>query len=824
MNRPSTLWQILLPGLHMLFISSQAFGQHGGIRGKVTTGGLAVQFANVVIARQNIGATTNASGQFIIKDIAAGTYELTVSMMGYQTEKMNATVAAGQTLVLNISLKEDLSRLNEIVVTGVLRATAVRRNPIPIATIGKREMNMNVNNNIIDAIIKGIPGVSAVTTGPNISKPFIRGLGYNRVLTLYDGIRQEGQQWGDEHGIEVDQYGIGRAEVVKGPASLTYGSDALAGVINMIPDIPVGEEGKLKGSFLMDYHTNNGMAASSLGLTYRQGDWKYAFRASGKMAHNYRNKVDGLVYGTAFREYNLSAMARVDKSWGYSVWGVTAYDNQQEIPDGSRDSLTRKFTRQVYEAPEDNLKDRPIVPYPLLNAYKINPLHQHIQHYRVYNRSKFGDIYTTIGLQKSIRQEFNHPTLPEQPGLDVVLNTLNYDIRYNFPVWQGIETTIGVNGMYQVNRSKNATDFPIPDYNLFDIGGFFFAKKSFGKMDVSGGLRYDNRYIHWDDFYVGPDAGNGFNRKVTLPDTTGAGLQFPSFTHHYNGVSGSLGVTYNISERLLLKANVARGYRAPNITEIGSNGLDPGAHIVYLGNREFKPEFSLQEDIGFLAYMEDLDISVEMFHNQIENYIYQSLLYDANGHPVVIVPGNATYQYQQSKALLYGGEVSVNLHPRSIKWLSLNSSAAYTEGLNRNDALIKTHGDQARYLPFIPPLHVRSELRAVMNRNYGIFSKIYGRAEVDAYADQSHFYGVDHTETFTQGYTLINLGAGTTLTGREGKTVCELFLQLDNVFNTVYQANMNRLKYFEYYMASPNGRSGIYNMGRNFSVKAIVPF
>lgn len=824
MDRTSTLWRILLPGLFILLISSEVFGQRGTIRGKVTTGGLAVEFANIVIPGQNTGATSNAYGQFIIKDVTAGTYELTISMMGYQTEKVKATVTAGQTLVLNISLKEDLSRLNEIVVTGVSRATAVRRNPIPIATIGKREMNMNVNNNIIDAIIKGIPGVSAVTTGPNISKPFIRGLGYNRVLTLYDGVRQEGQQWGDEHGIEVDQYGIGRAEVVKGPASLTYGSDALAGVINMIPDIPVGEEGKLKGSFLMDYHTNNGMAASSLGLAYRKGDWKYAFRASGKMAHNYRNKVDRLMYGTAFREYNLSAMARVDKSWGYSVWGVTVYDNQQEIPDGSRDSLSRKFTRQIYEAPEDDLRNRPIVPDDLLNSYKINPLHQHIQHYRVYNRSKFGDVYTTIGLQKSIRQEFNHPTLPAQPGLDVVLNTLNYDVRYNFPVWDGIETTVGVNGMYQVNRSKNATDFPIPDYNLFDIGGFFFAKKSFGKLDVSGGLRYDNRYIHWDDFYVGPDAGNGFNRKVTLPDTAGASLQFPSFTHHYSGVSGSLGVTYNISERLLLKANVARGYRAPNITEIGSNGLDPGAHIVYLGNRGFRPEFSLQEDIGFLAYLEDLDIGVEMFHNQIENYIYQSLLYDANGQPVVIVPGNATYQYQQSKAQLYGGEVSVNLHPRSIKWLSLNSSAAYTEGLNKNDALIKTHGDQARYLPFIPPLHVRSELRVVMNRSYGIFSKIYGRAEVDAYADQSHFYGVDHTETFTPGYTLINLGAGTTLTGREGKTVCELFLQLDNAFNTVYQANMNRLKYFEYYTASPNGRSGIYNMGRNFSAKAIVPF
>src|SRR3954466_3308630 len=126
MDKTSTLWRILLPGLCILFISGQVFGQQGIIRGKVTTGGLALEFANIVIARLNTGATTNASGQFIIKDITAGTYELTVSMMGYQTEKVKATVTAGQTLVLNIGLKEDLSKLNEIVVTGVSRATAVR--------------------------------------------------------------------------------------------------------------------------------------------------------------------------------------------------------------------------------------------------------------------------------------------------------------------------------------------------------------------------------------------------------------------------------------------------------------------------------------------------------------------------------------------------------------------------------------------------------------------------------------------------------------------------------------------------------------------------
>ncbi|HVI48904.1 MAG TPA: TonB-dependent receptor [Chitinophaga sp.] len=809
-----------------VILALSARAQQGIIKGKVSASGKPIQFANVAVPALKTGAVADQQGNFVISHVRPGNWEIKVSMVGYQPISLKRTVSAGQTISLDISLEEDLSKLNEVVVTGVSRATAVRKNPIPIAVISKREMNMNVNNNIIDAIVKGIPGVSAVTTGPNISKPFIRGLGYNRVLTLFDGVRQEGQQWGDEHGIEIDQYGIARAEVIKGPASLTYGSDALAGVINMIPDIPELEGGKLKGSFLTDYHSNNGMIGSSLGLAYNRNDWKYVLRGTLKAAHNYRNKVDGYVYGTAYREYNLTALARVDKAWGHSQWGATLYDNTQEIPDGSRDSLTRKFTRQINET--DSIKNRPIVPDNELRTYNINPLHQRIQHYRLYNHTKWllgkGDITTTIGIQRSVRREYNHPEMPAQPGLYVVLNTLNYDVRYNLPTLNGLETTIGVNGMYQNNKSKKATDFPIPDYHLLDIGGFLFAKKSFGKLDISGGIRYDSRHIHWNDFYVGQNKENGFEKKVNLPDTVGARLQFPVFRHNYTGISGSLGFTYNLSERVLVKANIARGYRAPNITEIGSNGLDPGAHIVYLGNRGFKPEFSLQEDIGFLAYLKDLDISVELFNNNIENYIYQARLYDDNGDPVVIVPGNATYRYQQSMARLYGAEVSVNLHPRIVPWLALNNSVAYTEGLNRNNELISKYGKAAKYLPFIPPMHIRSELKATAQRNFGAFSKVYGRLEVDHFAGQSHFYGVDDTETYTAGYTLFNIGAGAGIVNRKGRTVCELFLQLDNVFDVAYQANMNRLKYFEYYSASPNGRLGIYNMGRNFSAKVVVPF
>jgi len=497
-----------------------------------------------------------------------------------------------------------------------------------------------------------------------------------------------------------------------------------------------------------------------------------------------------------------------------------------EIPDGSRDSLSRRFTRQILDDGDD-IKNRPVVSDADLNAYSINPLHQHIQHFRFYNNSQFkfgnSDLNVLLGGQQSVRREYNHPTVPSQAGLYVVLNTFNYDLKYNLPDISGVESTIGVNGMYQQNRSKAATDFPIPDYDLFDIGAFLFAKKTFGKLDISGGVRLDRRNIQWDDFYVGTDPATGFGKKVDTGNP-GGHLQFPNFNKNYYGFSGSLGLTYNLSERLLFKANIARGYRAPNITEIGSNGLDPGAHIVYLGNRTFKPEFNLQEDIGVIAYLKELDLSLELFNNNIQNYIYQSRLTDASGNPVVIVPGNLTYQYQQSRARLYGAELTVNIHPTAARWLSFNNSLAYVVGLNQNEALLNLHGNKARYLPFIPPLQIRTELKATAQSPISFLDKPYFKIDAAIFADQDKFYALDDTETFTRGYTLFNAGVGTTLKSKTGKNWCDIFIQCDNIFNIAYQSNLNRLKYFEYYSASPDGRSGIYNMGRNFSFKVVMPF
>ena len=213
-----------------------------------------------------VGAFSDKNGEYKIEDLPKTKVIIQVSFVGYKSIVQKVDLSA--TSILNFALEQAITEMNEIVVTGTSRATEITQNPVPIITLSSKSLQQNLNTNIIDAITK-LPGVSAVTTGPNVSKPFIHGLGYNRVLTLYDGVRQEGQQWGDEHGIEVDENAVNRIEIIKGPASLTYGSDALAGVVNLLPAPPV-PNGTIKGHIETNYQSNNGLFGGSATLDRKQ--------------------------------------------------------------------------------------------------------------------------------------------------------------------------------------------------------------------------------------------------------------------------------------------------------------------------------------------------------------------------------------------------------------------------------------------------------------------------------------------------------------------------------------------------------------------------
>ena len=814
--------------LSILFIINifiiNTYAQTASIHGIVTSDSSAVPYAYVIVKDTPFGTVTDSLGKYYIDNIPAGTYLVHVNCVGYEKAEKTIVLVENRKHSLNFDLIEDERLTTDVVITGVTRATLISENPVSIISVSPEQLDRTVESNVVDALVKNAPGVTAMKTGPNISKPFIRGLGYNRVLTLYDGVRQEGQQWGDEHGLEVDAYNIHKAEVIKGPASLMYGSDALAGVVSFMPYVPDENDSLIHGKITSEYQANNNLIGNGLQLNYSTGHWVAAVRGSYRVAKNYRNNYDGRVYNTGFDEKNISALVGYKTSRGYSHLNVTLYDNLQGIPDGSRDSLSRQFTKQVYEGTEDDIKNRPIVSDKELNGYKLSPLHQHIQHYRLFSHSFYrigrSDVAVLLAFQQNVRREYNHPTVPDQAGLYVRLNTINYSIRYNAPSFKNIETSIGINGMSQNNISKDATDFPIPNYSLFDIGSYLYLKWKHNKTTISGGIRYDTRTIHWDDIYVKTNPSTGFN--YISEDTTNAYLQYPSFDKTFSGVSASVGLTHKISKRVNLKLNIARGYRAPSITELSSNGLDPGAHILYLGDRTFKPEFSLQEDIGVTIDYKNVSMSASIYNNNIQNYIYLTKLLDANGNPITDAQGNKTYQYKQSLAALYGLEATLSIHPEKLKGFSFDNAFALTYGFNKNP-IYKDQGINGEYLPFIPPVKLFSSISDKIKTRSKSITSVTPRVEVEVTGSQNRYLNLNETETFTKGYALINIGIATEI-AYSSKNMMQLYLQINNLLNTTYQSNLSRLKYFEYYTQSPNVRSGIYNMGRNISVKAVINF
>lgn len=790
----------------------------GSLTGLVTDKKTGKPLANATISIPDLklGTVADSLGHYAFAHLPAGSFLVEAHVVGFTSITRTIKFSVGASA--DFQLSDETIEESPIVITGTSKAIQIVRNPVPIVSVSHDFLTNNLSTNVIDAIAK-VPGVNALTTGPNVSKPFIRGLGYNRILTLFDGVRQEGQQWGDEHGIEVDQNGVDRVEVIKGPASLTYGSDALAGVVNLIPT-PPAPEGRMIGDIQTNYETNNGEYGGSAMLAATKHGIEWMGRASYKRAKNYEDPIDGRVYNTAFEEKDASLSVGLHKKWGYSHLAVSLYDDLQEIPDGSRDSATRQFTKQITDA--DTY--RPIVTSQELNSYAITPLHQHVQHYRAYLANNFtiggGRLTVNIAAQRSVRREYNRPEQPDTAGLFLQLNTYSYDIKYFFPEWSGWNLTAGVNGMYQDNTVTKGTDFIIPNYTQFDIGPFAMIKKTFNKLDIAGGVRFDSRSFKNQGLYTVTNPITTGTYPVYGADTAGADHPFNDYSHVFTGVSGSIGATYNFSNQFSIKANLARGYRAPNISEISANGVHPGTNIYQIGNPNFKPEFSFQEDLGMTYMSRVAVITFSVFNNVISNYIFNQRILNSEGQDSVIVAGNQTFKFQQGKADLYGGELSVDIHP--VRHLHFENSLSVVYGLNLSIDP-KLRSDSNRYLPQIPPMHGVSELRYDIASKSARLSGGFVKVQVAYYATQNKVYLEDNTETRTPGYALFNAGLGTGITNAKGRVLFNVYVMGNNLLDKGYQDHLSRLKYFEPYPTDPRPYHGIYNMGRNIEFKIDVP-
>ena len=678
--------------------------------------------------------------------------------------------------------------LNEIMVTGVTGDTKLKHATAPVSIVTPQILRATASTNIIDAISHQ-PGISQLTTGGSISKPIIRGLGYNRVVVMSEGVRQEGQQWGDEHGVEVDGSSVGSVEILKGPASLMYGSDAMAGVV-ILHAQPTPAEGEIRANVSSEYQTNNGLFGYHLSMAGHQKGFVWDAHYSDKMAHAYKNKYDGYVPGSQFRERAGRLMLGVNKAWGHSRLAWTAYHLTPGIIEGERDPETGELEHEEGFTGHGYGKSLPF---------------QQVKHYKlVWDNSlnlSSGYLKAIIGYQQNRRQEFEESS--DEYELYFKLHTFTYDLRYVTNEWDGWKLSAGVGGMYQKSDNEGE-EYLIPDYRLFDFGIYATATKAIGgRWTLNGGVRYDHRRLHGNELMEDDE------------------MRFTDFSRHFNGLTGSIGAVCNINEYFNLRLNLARGFRTPNMSELASNGVHEGSVRYELGNQQLKAEYSLQADLGLDYTSRYVSAQVALFANRIDNYIFTHRLSQE------IEEGYLTYAYTQGDARLLGFEAGVDFHP--IHSVHFSNTFSYV------DAQLMHASEDTKYLPFTPAPHWTSELKwelfhhshTTINHRHStdaahrsLLNNLYVAVGLDCYLKQTHIYRADDTETETPGYALLSLSAGTDIQVK-GRKVAELYVTADNLLDKAYQNHLSRLKYAD--ENTVTGRRGVFNMGRNITFKLVIP-
>jgi iron complex outermembrane receptor protein len=750
--------------------------------------------ASIFFHESKTGTISDSIGLFVSQGIPAGKYLVEISFQGFATIIENIDIKGK--VEKNFSMTETVLEHEEVTVTGVASATKTKLSSQPISILKRSDLLQSSSTNIIDAISKMVPGVASLGTGPAISKPVIRGLGYNRVVTVHDGVRQEGQQWGDEHGIEVDEYSIQKVELLKGPASLFYGSDAMAGVVHLITNVPV-QRGTISGNIMGTFNGNNGLFGTKANLAgHLKNGFNFNAYGTFKNAGDYQNAYDGKVFNSRFNERNFGGYIGINKSWGYSHIIISNFNQHIGVIEGARDAITGQFL--IYpETPRSH-----IVTSDELNSRILYTPYQQVTHFKIASDNNFvvpgGRMTVNLGYQDNKRREFGDQSSSIVPDLFFDLKTINYNFQYHISENNGWLNSIGITGMYQQNQNL-AKEVLIPEYNLFDAGAFFYTKKTFDNVTVSGGIRADHRSLHGFKYIE-----NGVTR-------------FDDFSRSFSNLSGSIGVSYSVNESLTWKINVARSYRAPSVSELASNGAHEGTNRFEYGEQNLKSETAFQIDAGFEYNEDHISFAISTFYNNIQNYIFYSKLESLLGGDSLVHQGVndlTAFKFRQAVASLYGFEAKLDIHPHPLDWLHFEN----------NFSLVAAHFNQefegTNKIPFVPSPRLLSVLRANFNKKDKYLRNSYLKLELDNVAAQNRVFSAYNTETATPGYTLLNFGTGTDFV-HDGKIVFSIYIGINNLTDVAYQSHLSRLKYTD--VNPVTGRMGVFNMGRNFSVKLNMP-
>lgn len=766
----------------------------GSLIGTVTDAatGLPLQSATVFITDLKVGSSTNVRGEFFLSNLSEGTHLVEISHIGYTTlaEKIFIDGETNMDFRLSVSIVEN----NAVVVTGVSKATQLKKIPFQVSVVRKEELHQSSATNVIDALSRKA-GVSSLSTGPAIAKPLIRGLGYNRVLTINDGVRQEGQQWGDEHGIEVDEASVSKIEILKGPASLIYGSDAMAGVINIITNVPVQANTLVVNAGTI-YQTNSRLRSLYSNVAGNVNGLSWNAYGTLKKSADYTNKYDGHVFNSKFNEQNAGGYIGVNRGWGYSHLLLSSFNLRAGLIEGERDdegffvkSLAGGIQARAVRS--DFLATDPRVPY------------QHIRHFKIATDNNFkiseNRLSVNVGWQRNQREEFGNADDKDEQSLYFDLSTVTYNTQFHFKEMRGWKNSIGINGMIQENKNRGIEQL-IPDYKLNDVGLFGYLQKETGKNTFSGGMRFDSRHIN------------------AAPLKEQSAIKGAAFTKNFSNISGSLGMTHQFNKSLNLKLNIARAFRAPAIPELASNGAHEGTVRYEYGEVKLTSEISNQADVGVEFSNPHFSINLAGYYNSFKNYIFYSGLQSALGNDsTVTVNGEelTAFKFNQRKATLSGVEATLDIHPHPLDWLHLQNSFSMVSG-KLAEAI-----EGVRHLPFIPGAKLLTELRADFKKATGFYRSFYIKFEVENNFKQLHAFTAYDTETATGAYTLLHAGIGGDMANRSGKKIFSVNLSANNLTDIAYQSHLSRLKYAA--VNNATGRQGVFNMGRNFGIRINVP-
>ncbi|MGE0018170.1 MAG: TonB-dependent receptor [Draconibacterium sp.] len=761
--------------------------------------------ASVLVSPGNYGAVTDKNGKFIIGKLPTGDYTVQVTYLGYK--KYSHSFQMKNNVALEITLEPELLNLNEIIITDNYAEQRKREESVNIEVVNEQYLKQNLGGSLMKSLDR-LPGISTMDIGSGQSKPVIRGLGFNRVVVTENGIKHESQQWGADHGLEVDQFASDRIEVIKGPSSLMYGSDGIGGVIELKQkEIPA--KNSLGGNIDLIGKTNNNFAGFSALFYKRRESLYYTARVTMLDFADYRvpaDSVDIYSYKAPLYKNRMRNTAGNETDLHFSA-GYVANGFSTKV------FLSNVYNKSGFFANAHGLEPRRVdtnlhdksdrdVQYP----------YQTVNHFKAISKTEWrtGQMHflTEFGFQRNFRQELSqyvsHGYMPAvfpdsllYPS-DLELEFDKYILSANLKTeWQASEKamiSLGIQTEYQNNKT-GGRGFIIPTFTQFTSGGFVHVKYNFSENSIlQAGLRYDLGMIEseaYSDWFPSP--------VETKSDTNWAYLQrAPALTRRFSSFTGSVGYSYN-SEHFSAKANLGKSFRMPIAKELAANGVNYHHFSYEVGNPGLSPEVSYQFDGGLEIHTQQFAAGVTPFVNYFLNYIYLNPSYE---HDRLYGNGNQVFYYTQSRVFRWGGEIHSHFELTKNWQLGLIAESVYS---------VQLSGEKKGFtLPFSPPASVLLNLKYAREKA-GIFRNPYFSIDYRITAKQNN---IVPPEEKTPGSAIFNLalGAGIPLKNQ----VVSVAAQVQNLFNTKY---FNHTSYYRLINVPESGRNLVINVNIPFRIK-----